>query len=59
MAVMLAYVLMWLGLRVAAWAMRLTLDLALDPVLLLFSPTTSTTGRHLGFKRDYNSHTAL
>ena len=31
----------------------------LDPVLLLFPPTTSTTGRHLGFERDYNSHTAF
>ena len=23
------------------------------------SPTTSSTGRHLGFERDYNSHTAF
>ena len=23
------------------------------------SPTTSTTGRHLGFERDYNSHNAF
>ena len=29
---------MWLGCRVAAWAIFLTLDLALDPVLLLFLP---------------------
>ena len=52
-------VLMWLGLRIAAWAIclsfRLTLDLALDPVV--FSPQlASTTGCHLGFERDCNSH---
>ena len=31
----------------------------LDPVLLLFLPTTSTTGRHLGFKRDHNCPTVF
>ena len=35
---MLTCVLMWLGRRVAASTICLTLDLALDPVLLLFSP---------------------
>ena len=54
MVVMMTCVLMWLGRRVAAWAICLTLDLALDPVLLL-----SNTGRHFGFERDYNSHTAF
>ena len=28
-------------------------------IILLFPPTTSTSGRHLGFERDYNSHTAF
>ena len=52
MAVMLTCVLMWLGRRAAARAIYLTLDLALDPVLLLFPPLlvdTRTTSRHIGF----------
>ena len=60
MAVMLTCVLMWLGRRVAARAICLTLDLALDIVrTLIISPTTSAIGRHLGFEHDYYSYTAF
>ena len=56
--VMLTCVVMWLSRRVAARAIFLSFQIALDPVLLLFPYTTSTTGNHLGFERDYNYHTA-
>ena len=61
MAVMLTCVLMLLGRRVAARTIFLTLDLALDPASRTFtiSPTSSTTGRHFRFERDYKSHTAF
>ena len=59
MAVMLTCALMWLGRRVAIRAICLSFQIGLDPVLLLFPPTASTTGRHLGFERDCNSHTAF
>ena len=36
MAVMLIYVLMWLGCRVAAWEICFTLDTAVDPVYYYF-----------------------
>ena len=55
MAVMMTYALMWLSRRVAARTIclsfqqgRLTTDLALDPVLYTFVPTTC---HHLGFER--------
>ena len=44
------------GRRLAAWAICLTLDLALDPALSIFPPTASTSGHHFGFE---NSHTAF
>ena len=31
----------------------------LDPIFYTISPTASTTGRHLGFERDYDSHTVF
>ena len=57
--VMLTCIVMWLGSRVTAWVICLTLDLASDLVLLLFPPLLSTTGHHVGFNRDYNSHSAF
>ena len=59
MAVMLACVLMWLGHRVAARAICLSFQIG--QILRTFSifPTTSTTGVHLGFERDYNYDTAF
>ena len=51
---------MLLGRRVAARVIFLSFHMGLDPVLLLFPlPTTSTTGLHLEFERDYNSHTTF
>ena len=43
----------------SGWVICLSFQIGLDLVLLLFPPTASTTGRHLGFGRDYNSHTAF
>ena len=59
MTVMRTGVLMWLARRVAARAICLSLRIGQDPVLFLISPITSTTGRRLGFERDYSSHTAF
>ena len=55
-AVMLTWVLMWLGCRVAARAICFS---SRSRTFKTISPTTSTTGRHLEFERDYNSHTAF
>ena len=58
MAVMLKFVLMWQGRRVAAQAICLSFQIARS-LAFTISPTTSTTGLHIGFERDYNSHTAF
>ena len=63
MAVMLTCIRMWLDRRVAArdiCLIQMTLDLSLDPVLLLFSPLLArTTNCHLEFERDYNYYTVF
>ena len=59
MAVMLTCVLMWLGRRLAARAICLSFQIDHRSRTFTISPTTSTTGRHLGFERDYNSYTAF
>ena len=35
------------------------LDRSNETIIFTISPTTSTTGGHLGFERDFNSHTAF
>ena len=59
MAEMLASVLMWPGGQVAARGICLSLQIGQILRTFPISPTTSTTGRHLGFERDYNYHTAF
>ena len=59
MALMLTCVLMWLGRRVAARGICLSFQIGQILRTFTISPTTSTTGRHLGFERDCNSHIAL
>ena len=54
-AKMLAYVLMWHGRRVAAWGICLSLQIYQILRTSTISLTTSATGRHLGFERDYNT----
>ena len=54
MAVMLTCVLMWLGRRGAARRICLSFQIGQTLRTFTISPTTSTTGRHLGFVRDYN-----
>ena len=49
-------VLMWLGRRLAARAIYLRFQIDHRSLTFTISPTTSTTGRHLGFERDYNYH---
>ena len=49
MEVMLACALMWLGRRVAARAICLSFQIALDPVLLLFPPRLALLGAILHF----------
>ena len=59
MAEMLAGVLMLLGRRVAARGICLGFQIGQILRTFAISPTASTTGRHIGFKRDYNYHTAF
>ena len=62
MAEILTCVLMWLGRRVAARGICLSLQIGhilRNSSNFTISPTNSTTGRHLGFERDYNYHTAF
>ena len=59
MAVILTCVLMWLGRRVAARAICLSFQIGKILRTFTISPTTSTTGIHHGFERDYNYHTAF
>ena len=56
---MLTCVPMWLGRRVAARAICLSFQIGQILLTFTISPTTSTTGVHLGFARDYNYHTAF
>ena len=42
-----------------AWATCLSFQIDHRSRTFTISPTTSTTGRHLGFKRDFNYHTAF
>ena len=56
---MLTCVLMWLGRRAAARGTCLGFQIGQILRSLTTSPTTNTTGRHLGFERDYNPHTAF
>ena len=53
MAVMLTCVPMWLGRRLAARAICLSFQIDHRSCTFTISPTTSATGRHLGFERDY------
>ena len=50
---MVIFVLIWLGRRVVAWAICLTLELALDPVPLLFPPLVALLPA-VEFECDYN-----
>ena len=52
-------VLMWLGRRVAARVICLSFHKGQILRTFTISSTTSTTGVHLGFERDYNYHTAF
>ena len=52
-------ILMWLGRRVAAQGICLSFQIGQIQRTFTNSPTTSTSGRHLGFERDYNYHTAF
>ena len=56
---MLTCVPVWLGRRVAAQAISLSFQIGEILRTFTISPTTSTTGIHLGFERDYNYHTAF
>ena len=59
MTVMLTCVTMWMGRRIAARVICLRLQIGQILRTFTISPTTSTTGRHLGFERDYNYYTAF
>ena len=50
---------MWLGRRVAARAICLSLKKGQILRTFTISSTASTTGIHLGFEHDYNYHTAF
>ena len=50
---------MWLGRRVAARGICLSFQIGQILRTFTISPTTNTTGRHLGFERDYNYHAAF
>ena len=52
-------VLMWLGRRVAARAIYLSILKGQILRTFTISSTASTTGVHLGLERDYNYHTAF
>ena len=51
--------LMWLGRWVVALAICLSFGSCFRSRTFTISPSTSTTGCHLGFECDYNSHTAF
>ena len=55
MAEMLTCVLMWLGCRIAARGICLSLQIGQISRNFTIPPTTSTAGRHLGFERDYRT----
>ena len=59
MAVVLKCVLMGLRHPLAVWALCLSFQIDRRSRSFTISPTTNTTGRHLGFERDYNYHTAF
>ena len=59
MTEMLACVLMWLGHRLVAQGICLSFHIGQILGNFIISPTYSTTGRQLGFERDYNYHTAF
>ena len=59
MAEMLTCVLMWLGCQEEALGICLSFEIGQIHSTFTISPTTSKSGRHLGFERDYNYHTAF
>ena len=59
MAVMLTCVLVWLGRRLVARVICLSFQMDHRSRTFTISPTSSTTGRHLRFERDYNYHVAF
>ena len=59
MVEMLTCVLTRLGRRVAAGGICLSFQIGQILRTFTISVTTSTTGRHLRFERDYNFHTAF
>ena len=59
MVEMLKCVLMWLGRQAVARGICLSFQIGQLLRNFTISPTTNTTGRYLGFERDYNYHNAL
>ena len=59
MAVIMTCVLLWLGRLLAARAICLSFQIDRRSRTFTISPTTSTTGPHLGFERDYKYLTAF
>ena len=57
MAVTLTCVLMWLDRRVADRGICLSFQIGQIVRTFTISPTSSTTGRYLGFEHGYNYHT--